>query len=68
MSIPVAATLGEHFFWLTSRAAGTAALILSSVSVAAGLAMGGRLLKRRGPDLRSTSASPASTRPASSRA
>src|SRR5215210_4341430 len=54
MSTTIATLLGEHFFWLTSRAAGTAALILSSVSVAVGLLMGGRLLKRRGVDLRTT--------------
>jgi sulfoxide reductase heme-binding subunit YedZ len=39
-------------FWLTSRAAGIAALILSSASVCLGLLMGGRLVRRRGPDLR----------------
>jgi sulfoxide reductase heme-binding subunit YedZ len=50
----LAAATDGHFFWITSRAAGTAALIFSSVSVAAGLTMGGRLLKRRGPDLRVT--------------
>jgi sulfoxide reductase heme-binding subunit YedZ len=41
-----------HLFWVTSRAAGTAALLLSSVSVGVGLTMGGKLLRRRGPDLR----------------
>jgi len=41
-----------HAFWITSRAAGTAALLLSSASVGIGLMMGGRLIKRRGPDLR----------------
>src|SRR4051794_35790133 len=44
----------HHLFWITSRAAGTAALLLSSAAVAIGLTMGGRLLKRRGPDLRVT--------------
>lgn len=43
---------GPHLFWITSRAAGTAALILASVSVAIGLLMSTRLLKGRGPDLR----------------
>jgi sulfoxide reductase heme-binding subunit YedZ len=43
-----------HVFWLTSRAAGTAAILLSSASVGVGLMMGGRLVKRRGPDLRVT--------------
>jgi sulfoxide reductase heme-binding subunit YedZ len=41
-----------HLFWITSRAAGTAALLTSSVSVAFGLMMGGRLLRRRVADLR----------------
>jgi len=41
-----------HLFWIASRAAGSAALILSSVSVCIGLLMGGRLLKRRWPDMR----------------
>jgi methionine sulfoxide reductase heme-binding subunit len=50
----LAAATDGHFFWITSRAAGTAALIFSSLSVGAGLMMGGRLLKRRGPDLRVT--------------
>ncbi len=50
----LATATGPHLFWITSRAAGIAALILSSVSVCIGLLMGGRLLKRRGPDLRVT--------------
>ncbi|MHB8242956.1 MAG: ferric reductase-like transmembrane domain-containing protein [Solirubrobacteraceae bacterium] len=50
----LATAAGPHLFWITSRAAGIAALILSSVSVCIGLLMGGRLLKRRGPDLRVT--------------
>ena len=41
-----------HLFWITSRAAGTAALILSSVAVCLGLIMSGRRLRGRGPDLR----------------
>ena len=45
---------GTHLFWITSRAAGTAALLLSSVGVSMGLLMGGRLLRRRGLDLRAT--------------
>jgi methionine sulfoxide reductase heme-binding subunit len=56
MTIPHALTLatavGPHVFWITSRAAGTAALVLSSLSVCLGLLMGGRLVKRRGGDLR----------------
>src|SRR4051812_38956653 len=43
---------GPHLFWIASRAAGSAALLLSSVSVCVGLLMSGRLVKRRGIDLR----------------
>lgn len=43
---------GPHLFWITSRAAGTGALILSSVAVALGLVMSGRRLRGRGSDLR----------------
>ncbi len=44
---------GPHLFWITSRAAGTAALVLASVAVCLGLLMSTRLLKRfGGPDLR----------------
>ena len=50
----LATAAGPHLFWITSRAAGSAALILSSISVCVGLLMGGRLTKARGPDLRST--------------
>jgi sulfoxide reductase heme-binding subunit YedZ len=56
MGTPTTATLatatGPHLFWITSRAAGAAALVLSSLSVCLGLLMGGRLLKGRAPDLR----------------
>jgi sulfoxide reductase heme-binding subunit YedZ len=48
----MATAVAPHLFWITSRAAGTAALVLSSVSVCIGLSIGGRLLKGRGPDLR----------------
>jgi sulfoxide reductase heme-binding subunit YedZ len=48
----VATAAGPHLFWIASRAAGSAALLLSSVSVCVGLLMGGRLVKRRGIDLR----------------
>src|SRR3954463_5743192 len=48
--MPVAA-ITEHVFWITSRAAGTAAPPLSSVAVCVGLLVGGKLVK--GPlDLR----------------
>jgi methionine sulfoxide reductase heme-binding subunit len=39
-------------FWITSRAAGTTAMALSSASVGVGLTMGGKLIKRGGPDRR----------------
>jgi sulfoxide reductase heme-binding subunit YedZ len=48
----LAAAVSDHLFWITSRAAGTLALLFSSVGVGAGLLMGGKLLKGRGPDLR----------------
>ena len=48
----LAAAVQGHFFWITSRAAGTAALLASSVSVCVGLLMSQRLLKGRQPDLR----------------
>jgi methionine sulfoxide reductase heme-binding subunit len=48
----LASTLSTQGWWITSRAAGIAALVLSSASVGAGLLIGGRLLRGRGPDLR----------------
>jgi sulfoxide reductase heme-binding subunit YedZ len=48
----LATATGPHLFWITSRAAGVVALVLSSVSVCVGLLMGGRLSKRRRPELR----------------
>jgi sulfoxide reductase heme-binding subunit YedZ len=44
----------EHLFWITSRAAGILALLLSTAAVTVGLLMGGRIVRRRGPDLRAT--------------
>jgi methionine sulfoxide reductase heme-binding subunit len=44
--------MDDHLFWIASRAAGTAALLLSSAAVGAGLTMGGRVVKGRGLDLR----------------
>ena len=44
--------MDQHLFWIASRAAGTAALLLSSAAVGVGLTMGGRLVKGRGIDLR----------------
>jgi sulfoxide reductase heme-binding subunit YedZ len=37
-----AVSAGPHVFWITSRAAGTAALVLSSLAVGAGLLIGAR--------------------------
>jgi methionine sulfoxide reductase heme-binding subunit len=50
----LATAVGPHLYWITSRAAGIAALLLSSLSVCVGLLMGGRILKGRQPDLRVT--------------
>jgi methionine sulfoxide reductase heme-binding subunit len=50
----LAATTGTQFFWITSRAAGIAALILASAAVGVGVSISGRLSRRRGPDLRVT--------------
>ncbi len=47
----LATAAAPHLFWLASRAAGIAALILSSVSVCVGLLMSGRL-RARGTELR----------------
>jgi methionine sulfoxide reductase heme-binding subunit len=47
----LAIAITEHFSWITSRAAGTAALLLSSAAVCVGLLFGGKLVKGR-PDLR----------------
>jgi sulfoxide reductase heme-binding subunit YedZ len=44
----------EHLFWITSRAAGILALLLSTGAVSVGLLMGGRMVRRRGVDLRAT--------------
>jgi sulfoxide reductase heme-binding subunit YedZ len=50
----MATTVTSHLFWIISRAAGDAALVLSSLGVCIGLLMGGRFVKQRGLDLRST--------------
>jgi methionine sulfoxide reductase heme-binding subunit len=50
----LATAVDPHLLWMTSRAAGIAALLLSSVSVCVGLLMGGRLIARRRPELRVT--------------
>jgi sulfoxide reductase heme-binding subunit YedZ len=53
--MPVASVdVGDHLFWITSRAAGVSALILSSVAVAIGLTMGSKLVRgNRAVDARS---------------
>ncbi len=43
-----------HLFWITSRAAGTAALLLASFGVCVGLLIGSRLVRSRSLDLRAT--------------
>ncbi|HEX6713754.1 MAG TPA: ferric reductase-like transmembrane domain-containing protein [Thermoleophilaceae bacterium] len=52
MSTLLATATGPHLFWITSRAAGTAALLLSSLGVCVGLLMSGRFMRGRGADLR----------------
>jgi methionine sulfoxide reductase heme-binding subunit len=52
MSAALATATSPHLFWITSRAAGTAALFLSSLGVCVGLLLGGRFVRGRGPDLR----------------
>jgi sulfoxide reductase heme-binding subunit YedZ len=44
--------VAPHLFWITSRAAGSAALVLSSVGVSIGLLMGGKFVRGRGLELR----------------
>jgi methionine sulfoxide reductase heme-binding subunit len=41
-----------HLFWITSRAAGTAALVLASLAASLGLLMALRVRAGRGPDMR----------------
>ncbi len=50
--IAASVSAGPHVFWITSRAAGTAALVLSSLAVCAGLLIGSRggVLKGFGGD------------------
>jgi sulfoxide reductase heme-binding subunit YedZ len=42
----------QHLFWITSRAAGTTAMLLASATVAFGLVMGGRMIKGGGAERR----------------
>lgn len=46
-------SIGEHAFWIASRAAGIVAIALMSFSVIVGLTMGGNLLGRADRNLRS---------------
>ncbi|HEY4811809.1 MAG TPA: ferric reductase-like transmembrane domain-containing protein [Solirubrobacteraceae bacterium] len=48
----LATAIGPHLFWITSRAAGIAALLLSSLSVCLGLLMGRSIIKGRRADMR----------------
>jgi sulfoxide reductase heme-binding subunit YedZ len=43
---------GSTLFWVLSRAAGTTAIVLASVTVSVGLTMGGRLIRARAPERR----------------
>jgi sulfoxide reductase heme-binding subunit YedZ len=52
MSSLLATATGPHLFWITSRAAGTAALVLASMGVSVGLLMSGRFIRGRGAELR----------------
>jgi sulfoxide reductase heme-binding subunit YedZ len=47
-------SLTPHLFWITSRAAGIAALVAASLAVSLGLLMSTKLLKGRAADLRVT--------------
>jgi sulfoxide reductase heme-binding subunit YedZ len=46
--------MNSHLFWITSRSAGFAAMVLASVAVSMGLLMSTKLLKGRAADLRTT--------------
>jgi sulfoxide reductase heme-binding subunit YedZ len=50
----LATAVGPHLFWITSRAAGIAALLLSSLSICIGLLMGGGILRGHRLELRAT--------------
>jgi methionine sulfoxide reductase heme-binding subunit len=52
MSSYLATAVGPHLYWIVSRAAGSAALLLSSISVCVGLTMSKRFAKGRLADLR----------------
>ena len=48
MSSTAATTLQTHGWWLASRASGLVALVLVTISVAIGLAMAGKVMRRSG--------------------
>ena len=48
----LAAAVTSHIFWITSRAFGIVALILSSAAVGVGVSISGRLTRQRSSDLR----------------
>jgi len=50
----LATAVAPHLFWITSRAAGVAALLLSSLTVCAGLLIGGRVVSGHRAELRVT--------------
>jgi methionine sulfoxide reductase heme-binding subunit len=50
----LATAVGPHLYWIISRAAGIAALLLASLSVCVGLLMGGHILKGHRLELRVT--------------
>jgi methionine sulfoxide reductase heme-binding subunit len=50
----LATAVAPHLFWITSRAAGIAALLLASLSICLGLLMGAGILKGRRADARIT--------------
>jgi methionine sulfoxide reductase heme-binding subunit len=48
----LATATGPYLYWITSRAAGIAALVLASLSICLGLLMGGGIVKRHRLELR----------------
>jgi methionine sulfoxide reductase heme-binding subunit len=54
MPAMLATATGPYIFWIASRAAGSAALILSSLAVCAGALIGGGIVRGHRPELRVT--------------
>jgi sulfoxide reductase heme-binding subunit YedZ len=54
MPAMLATATGPYLFWIISRAAGSAALLLSSLTVCVGVSMGGRAVKGHRAELRVT--------------